>query len=263
MILSINTLCLLIAKSIIQIMDVNLNGLRRDLSFVIERDDSFSCHFRGYMFFSVVSALYWSCTLQAIFRFTRVFYPRCLWIHRPFIYSYILIPTQIIFAYFSVLPHLLVFDAMRLIPDEIYCTAIMNDFLSLMYLFLVVFGLPLSTIVICYFGIICRIRYSSFILSYQQRNRRDYIVIRRIMTIIVILSMASLPAVIDLIICVPRGNLSSLVYRIEWISASVNAFIFAITLPYINPELCKLFRKREVPKKPRLRFKTTENTIMM
>jgi hypothetical protein len=243
-------------------VDVNLNALRRDLNLVIEKNDSFFCRFRGYTFFSVVSALYWSCALQATLRFTRVLYPKCFLLHRPPIYLYVLIPGQIIFAFSSVLPHLLVFEAVRLIPDEIYCTVLMNDFLSLIYLFLVVFGLPLGTIVICYACIIYKIRCSSSVVPYQQRNRRDYIVIRRMMIIVAILSMASLPAIVDLIVYASQGHLDPLIYRIEWISASVNALIFAISLPFVNPELCKLLKKQKAYKERVIRLETTQTILI-
>ncbi|CAF1092523.1 unnamed protein product [Adineta steineri] len=79
-------------------------------------------------------------------------------------------------------------------------------------------------------------RRSSFILPYKQQNRRDYIIIRRIMIVVILLSIASLPPIIDLIIYVPQGKLDPLIYRIEWVSASVNALIFAfISQLFVNP----------------------------
>ncbi|CAF1561123.1 unnamed protein product [Adineta steineri] len=61
----------------------------------------------------------------------------------------------------------------------------------------------------------------SFILPYKQRNRRDYIIIR-----------------------LPRGKLDPLIYRIEWVSASINALIFAfISQPFVSPQLKKLLKK--------------------
>lgn len=250
-VLSINTLCFLIAKSTIQILDVNLNALRRDLNHVIERNDSFFCHFRGYTFFSLVSALYWSNALQAIFHYTRILYPRLLKLHRSVVYLFVFISGQIILAFSSVLPNLLVFNGIHLIPDEIYCTVVMNDFPSLIYLFLVVFGLPLCTIKICYVFLIYKMRHMSFKVRYHRRNRRDYLVIRRIMIIVVILSVASFPAIIDLIIYRSHDHLDPLIYRIEWISASVNALIFAISLPFVNSQLYSLIRGQQAHKRPK------------
>ncbi|UJR11680.1 hypothetical protein I4U23_015861 [Adineta vaga] len=242
-ILSLNTLCLVIAKSVLQLIDVNLATLKRDFYLVIEQNQSFFCQFRAYVFFSIVSALYWSCALQAFFRFIRVVYPTYEWLYQPKIYFYVFIPGEIAVAFGMVLPHLLVFNGMQLIPNENYCTALMNEFISLMYLFFVVFGLPLSIIFICYICIIYKIRQASALLRYRQRNQRDYHVIRRIMMVVVILSIASLPAIIDLIIYVPKGQLDPLVYRIEWVSASVNALIFTISQPFISPKLYKLLKE--------------------
>lgn len=243
-ILSLNTLCLLIGKSFIQLVDVNLPTLIRDFYLIFKQNNSFFCRFRAYLFFSTVSALYWSCALQAFFRYIRITHSKYVWLYRPTIYLYMFIPGEIVLAFGSVLPHLLVLNGMQLIPYENYCTALMNEFTSLIYLFATVFALPLSMISACYICIIYKIRRSSSLLPpYKRRNQRDYVIIRHIMVIIVILSIASLPPIIDLIIYVPRGELDPLIYRIEWVSASVNALIFAISQPFVNPQLQKLLKK--------------------
>ncbi|CAF0893098.1 unnamed protein product [Adineta steineri] len=87
----------------------------------------------------------------------------------------------------------------------------MNEFLSLIYLFSIVFALPLSIICTCY---IC-----------------------------IILSIASLPPIIDLIIYIPQGKFNPLIYRIEWVSASANALISAISQSFVSPQLRKLLMK--------------------
>jgi hypothetical protein len=83
------------------------------------------------------------------------------------------------------------------------------------------------------------------------------------MIIVGILSVASLPAIIDLIIYVPQNRLDPLIYRIEWVSASVNALICAISLPFVNPQLYELFKKRQAHKQPIIRRNVAEETIVM
>lgn len=243
-ILSINALTLHIAKGLIRFISVNFGTLKRDFHFNISQNDSFACRFHSYLFFSIVSTLYWSYVLQAIFRFTRVLYPRSFWLHQPTTYLYLLIPSQILLAFTSVLPLLLISNSIHLIPDEIYCTMLMKEYTSLFYFFLVIFCLPLSIIFIFYFCLIYKIHFLLFRCS-----PRDCIVIRRIISIMIIISSTSLPAVIDLSVYVPNGHIDIFIHRIQWLASSINSLIFVISLPFVNPQLCKLLKKRQKYKK--------------
>ncbi len=83
-----------------------------------------------------------------------------------------------------------------------------------------------------------------FIRSYQQRNRRDFLVLRRIIMIIMILSMVSFPLFVDLFIYLPKGYIDPHMNSIGWLSSTINAVILAISLPFINPRVQELFRER-------------------
>jgi hypothetical protein len=107
------------------------------------------------------------------------------------------------------LPPLLVFMAMRLIPDEAYCAISMEESSSLIYFFLIIFCLPLSIIFVFYIYLIYKMRLSSLSCSSRQRNQRDYIVIQCIMLIVAIIGITSLPAITYLIIYVSHGHFDS------------------------------------------------------
>lgn len=242
--LSMNTLCLLLTRCIFQFIDIDLNTIKRNYLSIYEFDNSFICHLRGYVLLSIHSTLYWSYALQAIFRFTRVIFSKYIWLYQLTVYLYIFIPIQFLIGFLSTFPLFIGFNTIYLLPNEPYCTASYDQLASLIYMPIVAFVLPLTIISICYMYIVQKTRrIKTTIRPYQQRNRRDYLVIRRIIIIITILSMVSLPLLIDLFIYLPKGYTDPYMNSIGWVSSSINAIILAISLPFINPRMYELFKK--------------------
>jgi hypothetical protein len=242
--LSINTLCLLIIRSIFQFFDIDLNTIKRNYLSINEFNDSFTCRLRGYLLLSIHSTLYWSYALQAVFRFIRVIFPRYIWLYQSNIYFYIFIPIQFLLGFLGMLPIFIGFNAIHLLFNEPYCTASFGELVSLIYMPIVSFVLPISTISICYMCIVWKTRRitTTMIRPYQQRNRRDCQLIRRIIIIIIILSAVSVPLIIDLFIYLPKGYTDPYMNSIAWVSSSINAVILVISLPYINPKMYELFK---------------------
>ncbi|CAF1458582.1 unnamed protein product [Adineta ricciae] len=242
--LSINAICLHILKSILQLINTNINTIKYDFQFRVEPYDLFTCQTLAYMFFSIVNALYWSCVLHAGYRFTRILYPKRLWLRRLSTYIYVFIPAQFVVAFTGMSPIPFVFHSIHIVPDEIYCSISMERLPSLIYLFAVLFCLPCCFIVMFYVYLVHKVRSVTSVRVLTRRHRRDYIVIRRIILILGVLSITSLPAVINLIFFNPNGLLEPVVYRIQWVASSVNSFIFIITLPLVNSQLYRLLTKR-------------------
>ncbi|CAF1208360.1 unnamed protein product [Rotaria sordida] len=243
--LSMNTHCLLIIRSIFQFFDIDLNTIKRDYLSIQEFNNSFLCRFRGYLLLSIHNCLYWSYTIQAIFRFIRVIFPHYIYLFQSKIRFCILIFIQFFFGFISIFPIFIGFNDIYLLPNEPYCTASFNELTSLTYMPILAFGLPLSTIVVCYLCITWKIRrITTTIRPYQQRNRRDFIVIHRMILLITILSMVSLPLFIDLFIHLAKGYIDPYMNSIGWVSSSINAVILVISLPFINPKLYELLKRK-------------------
>jgi hypothetical protein len=244
-ILCINTVCLLITRSLLQFIDIDLNTIKRNYLFMMEYENSFSCQFRAYLLLSIHAALYWSYALHAFFRFIRVISPKSKRLHQLSTYIYVLIPCQFLISLISTFPLFRGFNVIYLLPNEPYCTASYNELASLIYMPIVAFVSPLMVISICYVCILWKTTHSKTLLRpYQQRNRRDYLVLRRIIIIIVILSMVSLPLFVDLFIYLPKGYIDPYMNSIGWVSSTINAVILAISLPFINQRVRDLFRKK-------------------
>jgi len=242
-ILSINTLCLMIIRSILQFIDIDLNTIKRNYFSIMEYKNSFSCQFRGYLLLSIHVTLYWSCALHAFYRFIRVIFSKSNRLHQLSIYIYLFIPCQLLISFISIFPLFRGFSVIYLLPNEPYCTASYNNLASLIYMPIVAFILPLIVISICYICILWKTSHSKMLRPYQTRNRRDFLVVRRIIMIIVILSGVSLPLFIDLFIYLPKGYIDPHMNSIGWLSSTINAVVLAISVPFINPRIGELLRE--------------------
>lgn len=240
-ILSINTLCLIILRSLLQFLDIDLNTIKRNYFCQVEYENSFSCQFRGYLLLSIHATLYWSYALHAFYRFIRVIFPKKNCLHHLSIYIYLFIPSQFFISFISIFPLFRGFNVIYLLPNEPYCTVSYDKLPSLIYMPIVAFVLPLMVISICYIFILWKTIHTQVL---TRKNRRDYLVLRRIIIILVILSGVSLPLIIDLFIYLPKGYLDPYMNSIGWLSSTINAVVLAISLPFINPRVQELFTKK-------------------
>lgn len=187
-------------------------------------------------------------SLFAFFRFVRVIYPTSIWLHRPSLYLYVLIPCQYIFVFISILPILLIFNAIHLIPNEVYCDVVIKPFYYTTYPSTITFALPYTIICVFYTLIGRRMKQASVIKPYQERNRRDFLVIRRMLLNTIILCIVTIPYLVIYIYETIIDHFDSLLYRVEWLSSSISSFLFSIVLPLIITQLRDLLRpNRPVP----------------
>ncbi|CAF4229064.1 unnamed protein product, partial [Adineta steineri] len=179
LILTINIICAILIKSTLQIIHVTIPTLIKDFQIMNSFQDALCYRFRAYVLWSMVGVLYWSYTLLAFFRFTRVIYSTKLWLRRSSLYLYVLIPCQYIFVFISLLPSLVIFNNIDLIPNEAYCTIEFSQFYFALYESSITFSIPFSIVGIFYTFIVRKMRETSAIRQGQELDRRDYIVIRR------------------------------------------------------------------------------------
>jgi len=245
-ILCINTLCIITMKSLIQIIYVTLPTLKKDFQLINEFNYTFKCRFYAYLLWSMIGTVYWSYTLLTFFRFVRVVYSKYVWLQQTTLYLYILIPAQYIFVLISLLPLLLIFDSVQPIFQEAYCTVLMDPLYHMIYTAVIIFYMPLAVIVIFYICIVRKMRRLGVIRPYAERNRRDYVVIYRILLNMTVLSMVSFLYIIVFIIDQILGHSDPLIYRIQWLSSSLGSVLFSIILPFSTTQLRDLFKKKEV-----------------
>ncbi len=245
LILSVHTLCIIIGKSTMQIIHVTIPTLLKDFQIITEFQETNFRRVRAYVLWSMVGVLYWSYVLLAFFRFVRVICPKYLWFHRSSSYLYILIPGQLVCVFISMLPLLFGFNTIHLILNEAYCSIPVEPFYLMIYPSTIFFYTPCIFMSIFYMCIARKIRQSSAIRPYQERSCRDFIVIRRMLLNMVILSIVSVPYFIIYIIDVVLNRFDPLIYRIQWLSSSLGSFLFALTLPLITVQLRDLLKRNK------------------
>ncbi|CAF0782424.1 unnamed protein product [Adineta steineri] len=237
LILTINIICAILIKSTLQIIHVTVPTLIKDFQIMNNFQDVLCYRFRAYVLWSMVGVLYWSYTLLAFFRFTRVIYSTKLWLRRLSLYLYILIPCQYIFVFISLLPSLVIFNNIDLIPNEAYCGIVYSQFYASVYETAITFSIPFSIVGIFYTFIVRKMRETTAIRQGQELDRRDYIVIRRMGLNMMLLSMMALPFMIIYIKDIIQNHYESILYRVQWLSSSVGSGLFSITLPFITTRL--------------------------
>jgi hypothetical protein len=245
LILSINILCIIFIKSTIQIIHVTIPTLMKDFQIITQFKETRFYQIRAYTLWSTIGVLYWSYTLLAFFRFVRVIYSKYLWLYRPSLYLCVLIPTQCIFVFISILPVILFFDGIHILPNEAYCSILIKPFYLMIYSSTIIFIIPYSAICIFYILIGRKMRQSS-IRPIDERMRRDYIVIHRMLLNTVILCIVTIPYVILYIIGVIHDHFDSLLYRTQWLSSSVASCLFSLIVPIITTQVRNLLRSERL-----------------
>jgi hypothetical protein len=246
LILSNNTLCIIIIKSTMQIIHVTVPTLLKDFQIVTEFKETFFYQVRAYSLWSMIGVLYWSYVLLAFFRFVRVIYPTHVWLHRSCLYFYVLIPAQFIIVFIGMLPILIVFDGIHLLTNEAYCSILLEPFYFLTYSSTIFFVIPYNIICIFYMWIGRQMRQPSLIRQYQERNRRDYIVMRRMLLNVIILCIVIVPYYILYIFDIIYDRFDSLIYRVQWLSSSLSSCLFSLILPVITTQLRDLLKRNRL-----------------
>lgn len=243
--LSMNTHGLLILRNVLQFVFIDLNTIKRNFFSVKEFHDSFLCRLKGYIILSLYTTLYWSYTIQALYRCARVVFPTNASFYESRRFICILLCIEVLFGFVALIPIMVGFNAIYLLPNEPYCISSYTEPATLGYIPIFAFILPLSTIALCYLCIVWKIRRLTTIPdSERQRNRYDFIIIRRMILLIIVISIVSLPLAIDLIIYIPQGHIDPSMNLIGWVSSSINGIALVISLPFINPKLYKLVKTR-------------------
>jgi hypothetical protein len=236
-ILAINTLCIIIIKSTMQIIHVAVPTLLKDFQIVTEFEETFFYRVRAYMLWSMVGVLYWSYVLLAFFRFVRVIYPTQIRLHRSSLYLYILIPAQFICVFISMLPLIYIFDSLHLLANEAYCSISFEHYYPVLYTAIITFFIPFHMMCIFYMCIVRKMRQPLLAQPYRERNQRDYIVIRRMLLNMVILSIVAVPYSILYIVYAIQNQFKPLIYRVQWLSSSAGSCLFSVILPLITTQL--------------------------
>jgi hypothetical protein len=203
------------------------------------------CQWRGFLIHGCLCALYDSYMLQATYRLCRVVFYQRKYLHAFPLYM-LLAFIETFVAVLSMLP-VLIRDDIVYLASEYFCQTPFTNVSAMMYIALRLFLLPILFIICVYIYLLHHIRRSgpdpiSF-RHHSQQNRRDLIVIRRLVLTLTILIMLALPSVIFLLIFTLTGHLLALTYRVGWLSVSFSLVFLAYMLIGLTRPLKKTVQR--------------------
>ncbi|CAF3662984.1 unnamed protein product [Rotaria sordida] len=203
------------------------------------------CHWRGFLIHAVLCVLYDSYILQATYRLFRVVFYRQRILHNFLLYCVIIFIASL-FGLISISPVIIRGDIIYL-SSEYYCQTPFTNISAIMYIAIRLFLLPILLIAIIYIFLLNHIRQTRFLCNnYHRRskhNRRNLIVIRRLLLMLTFLISLGFPSMIFLIILIFTGHLVLLTYRVGWLFVSFSLIFLSYMLIQLTRPLKKTMRK--------------------
>jgi hypothetical protein len=217
------------------------------------RFDGQRCEIRAYFVYVCFCAFYYSFILQAIFRLFRiVFYKmKILQSFRVFI---IAIVIQWTLSLIFILPHIILRD-FQYQSLNYNCWISFKNLRGMFLATLNIYGCPLMIIFIIYTYIH---RYIRRTINIRQKrrimNRRNMIILRRTIILLLFLVLIGVPTLSVLMIYIITDYLTPFVYDIQSVNISLGLVITPITLIFITPKIRRIFRRN---RKQKYRISTT------
>ncbi len=218
-----------------------IDTFRGDIQSTYEIKTSILCQIRGSLVLALLSTIFGAFYLQAFFRLCRIGYQQHKILQKYHIQLlFILIKWLFSFTFVWLVD-------MEYLPTEYYCSIPFNTLKPVLLASIIAYGFPSTIIALIYLRIVLYIRSKGYIVTIQRRTRRDFEVIRRIVTIVSILWLLGIPSMILLFYGqIQGGIIHPLTYRIEWIAPSFAMTILSVFLIKFDPYLTQiLFPKRQ------------------
>jgi hypothetical protein len=207
------------------------------------------CQIRTYFAYVSFCALYYSFVLQAIFRLFRiVFYKHK--ILQSFGVFLIAITLQWILSFLFILPNLLL-DDYQYLPLEYNCWIAFQNIRGLIMVMIIIFNNPLTIVFTIYTQIIRYTRRSTHIRETRQHaNKRDLIILKRIVILVFIIVGIGLPTAAIILIYIITKYVISFAYHIQGLSISLGVLVASVSLIFITPQIQEIFKHNQAQVHP-------------
>jgi hypothetical protein len=213
------------------------DSIRSNISF-----DDYFCQLRAYFNYVFICAFYYSCALQAIFRLFRVVFSRhkILQTRRVFI---IAIVIQWLIPVFYVFVCLLLGD-FQYHPDIGSCWLSFETIRALATAMAFMYITPLIIMSVIYACIIRYVHQTVHVQEIrQQANKRDQLIVKRMIMLVLIALSIGIPTGVILIIYMTTHYLIPLAYHIQGLSLTAGLVLESVVLGLITPQVRELFKK--------------------
>ncbi|CAF1029813.1 unnamed protein product [Adineta steineri] len=237
--------CVLLLKEYIHVLSGHVYSMN---SF----NNGIYCQLRAYFLWSSNCTIYYSNTLQSIYRLCRVIFYRKQSLQSFQLYQ-ILILIQWILCFLVMIPGLLLGN-FKYLKDDYLCQIDYTSLQDICMNGILAYAIPLYTTIGCYLYTLRKMRRGNnrLILTMTQIQqisaRRDLIVLSRICTLLGLLLTISIPAMIAYFIYLSSGYLPWWLSQSQWLAFSLITCIVTIVLLIISPHVRKLWTKKFRPR---------------
>ena len=204
------------------------------------------CQIRSYANHTFICAFYYSCVLQASFRLCRVVFPK-----RKALQSrgmcWLAIIGQWTLASVYILVYLLLAD-FEYQPDVHSCWLSFTNVRALASIMAFAYVVPLLIMVLIYGRLIQHIRQTSALQhSRQSSNKRDVLVVKRIIILLLSAMSMGIPTGCLLIMYMISGYKTSLSFQIQALSLTLGLTMESVAVGYVTPQVLEIWTKNQQP----------------
>ncbi|UJR20220.1 hypothetical protein I4U23_023351 [Adineta vaga] len=238
MYLTLLIFCILLLEQYIRVIHGHIYSL-------ISLDDGIYCRFRAYLVLVSICTIFYSNTLQAMYRLCRV-----VFYLRPSLQSFqlyqILILIQWIICFLIAIPTFLL-DDFKYLNTDYHCQIEFTSIRSTMLNGTLAYVIPMDITIGCYMYTVRKMRQGNNSLIQTMTHiqkitaRRDLIVLFRICILLGLLMVFYIPSSIILFIYIATGYLPWWSSQIQWLVFSISIICVTIALALISPHVRHLW----------------------
>ena len=206
------------------------------------KHDTFQCRLKAYLSNVALICSLYSNTFQALHRFFRIIYYTRRFFHRN-IYLYIFgILIQVFLSVLQPLPLILIGEYQY---EDYHCQIQFTNWRGMILAALLVWILPISFTIAIYAYTIYYIRCNSTVFTLRQETRikRDLIVIRRILWLIIFIIIFGMPACSAAIVYYLVGYVGWWENHLIWLTFVLSFMGVSIVQTYFSPHLRVLWSR--------------------
>ena len=233
-------------------------SINSDLHPTVLNND-YSCQLRGYFLHVFICAFYYSCVLQAIFRLLRIVFNKQMKLQSHYSF-FIGIFIQWFISFLYILVHLLnnYYEYSSIAHG---CWISFKNVSGLSQALIVMYFIPILTICIIYAYII---RYTRKTVHIQQqrrtRNKRDLLILKRIVIIVLVAMGIGIATLITLIIYVSMDYLVPQAYHLQGLCISGGFLTGSIGFIFISPQIREILKKKRQQIRPLMILKVVHQS---
>lgn len=231
--------CLSILAVALVLINCSIFSLKNDFNETYFED--MYCTFRGYLLNSLAAPIYYSFFLQSFYRYISIVYPACF-LCNSIVFQLFSIVFTWLFGFVHSIPYFVRNEIVYNFDNQICQVPLRISWLS-MYISFMIYVLPLTLTIIVYFNLVKyvkQLRRHIFPRKKFRRARKELKMVRRTITLILILTIVCFPMMIFLFLSLfnrqPRYH-----FRIGYSFISISLIFVLITLFYYNRPLRKSF----------------------